>query len=220
MCEGVIENEFVEFDQAEIARLAGVDEAQLEKWVDQKVVVQESNVYAVIDAAAAAILAEVGVRDGWLLRFTKLVSEHLVFHVFDVCPKAIATQRQGAHGKLVHAPRHMGIMANAFAASLDHEPYRFALLQYGMCIQLAGRAQSRFPDGSRAHVTLDLRRIARTIAGRLRQPLVVSVYRPAERTRKSADRARRITLDKTEIGREADGSTGMPNNLSNFPAIG
>ncbi|MBZ9797759.1 hypothetical protein [Mesorhizobium sp. ES1-4] len=220
MCDGVIENEFVEFDRAEIARLAGVDEAQLEQWVDQKVVVAQKNVYALIDAAAAAALAKAGVRDRYLSRFTKLVSEHLVFHLFDVCPKAIATQRQGAHGKLVHAPRHMGIMANAFAASLDHEPYRFALLEYGMCIQLAGRAQSRFPDGSRAHATLDLRRIARAVAGRLRQPLVISVYRPADRTRKSAGRARPITLDKTEIGREADGSKGMRNDLSNFLAIG
>ncbi|MER9843503.1 hypothetical protein NKJ59_19940 [Mesorhizobium australicum] len=182
MCEGVIENEFVEVDRVEIARLAGVDEAQLEQWVDQKVVVPQKNVYALIDAAAAAALAKVGVRDSYLLRFTKLVSEHLVFHLFDVCPNAIATRREGARGRSVRAPRHMGISAEAFSASFDHEPYRFALLQYGLLIQLSGRAQSRFPDGSRSHATLDLRQIAKDIAGRLRHPLVVSVFRPAVRT--------------------------------------
>ncbi|QND63659.1 hypothetical protein HB777_06930 [Mesorhizobium loti] len=220
MCEGVIENEFVEFDRVEIARLAGVDEAQLEQWVDQKVVVAQKNVYALIDAAAAAALAKVGVRDRYLLRFTKLVSEHLVFHLFDICPKAIATKRQGARGKLVRAPRHMGISADVFAASFDHEPYRFALLQYGLCIQLAGRAQSRFPDGSRGHATLDFRKIARAIAERLRQPLVVSVFRPAARTREAGSEAGSTTLVKIEIGRKADRSRGASYGASDFTVVG
>jgi hypothetical protein len=220
MCEGVIENEFIEFDRVEIARLAGVDVAQLDQWVDQKVVVAQKNVYALIDAAAAAALAGVGVHHRYLSRFTKLVSEHLIFHLFDVCPKAIATQRQGTHGRLVRAPRHMGISANVFAASFDHEPYRFALLQYGLCIQLAGRAHSRFPDGSRAHATLDLRRIARAIAERLRQPLVVSVFRPAERTRKAGSEARQTTLVKIQIGRKADRRRGVPYGASDFPIVG
>ncbi|RUU09881.1 hypothetical protein EOD10_23375 [Mesorhizobium sp. M7A.T.Ca.TU.009.01.3.2] len=217
MCEGVIENKFVEFDRVEIARLAGVEEAQLELWVDQKVVVPQKNVYALIDAAAAAALAGVGVHHRYLSRFTKLVSEHLVFHLFDVCPKAILTQRQGASGRAVRAPRHMGISAEVFAASFDHEPYRFALLQYGLCIQLAGRAQSRFPDGSRGHAMLDLRKIARAIAKRLRQPLVVSVFRPAERTRKAGSEALPPSL---EIGTKAGRARRALHRVSDAPVVG
>lgn len=177
MDDEVIDYSLAEVSEAEIARITGVCEAQLTKWISNKVVGTDRTVYALVDAAAARSLTAAGVPTGSLRRLTELVTEHLLFHLLQACPTAILTMKARARGGAVKAPRHRGVNAHDFAQSFRHEPYRYVRIERG-CIWFSARRGARFPDGSRGDVQIDLREIARDVGSRVQAPLIVSVCRP------------------------------------------